>query len=173
MSLITQFGFVVFSVALVPLAVLLFGILRLQRALKQPAERRHGAVCRALLGMSAVIGVAPVFMFAMMSAEHAIDPAFAARSFENPEAVSPRAFFLFAIEQTLGGALFDAVEIYNLEVGVLRHRCESWIFCSSLFLYRMTVNAAGSVLLLALLTIGSNWCWRRTRAFFGFRQDRS
>ena len=82
-----------FSVALAPLAVLLVGMLRLQRALKQPAERRHGAVCRALFGMSAVIVVAPVFMFAMMSAEHAIDPAFAARNLKILKPFRPAPFF--------------------------------------------------------------------------------
>ncbi len=171
MSLVTQFGFVVFLVALIPVGGLLVVMHRLQRAMRRSDGTRFAASCRALAWLPVLVAIAPLFIFTMINAEHAIDPEFAVRSFENPEAISQRAFLMFALDQTLSGAIFDLVEVYALEIGELRHHCESWIFCTSLMIYRLTVNAAMSVLFLALFTAVSGWCWRGTLSLLGLRRD--
>jgi len=160
MDFVREYGVVVYIFALLPVLALLVGIFRLQTAIRLGNDDRPKAVRRALALMPAILLAGPVFMFAMLNAENAINPNFAAQTFANPEAADRMGFFLFAIDQTLGGALFDSLEVFSFEISPLEHRCENRLFCISLFLYRLTLSLAVSALSLAFLAYVSNMCWQ-------------
>ncbi len=151
-----DFGILVFAVALIPVGLFLANLSELRKCLKDET-RRGDALANVFTRMPLVVLAAPVFMFAMMSLENAIDPDFAARSFVNSERADPVSFLFFAIDQTAKGAAFDAMEAFNLDFARLEHKCDSRIFCTSLLIYRATVATAVAVLLLAVIVTISSW----------------
>lgn len=166
MDFVRDIEVIVYIFALVPIVALLVGIFRLQTAIRLGTEKRPRAMRRALALMPAILLVAPVFMFAMLNAEDAINPDFAAQTFANPEMADRKGFFLFALDQTLGGALFDSLEVFDFEISPLEHTCEETLFCVSLFLYRLTLSLSVSALSLAFLAYASNICWQALLSIF-------
>lgn len=151
-----DFGVAVFAVALIPVVMFLGNLNKLRKCLTTDDDRAK-TLRSAFFRMPIIIVIAPLFMFAMMSLENALDPEFAARSFENPEHANIGGFFMFAIDQTMKGAFFDLMESFRLDVADLEHKCDSRLFCGSILIYRLTVATAVSVLFLAVLIAFGGW----------------
>lgn len=83
-----------------------------------------------------------------MALEAMVDPEFMDRSFVNPDGAGPFEIYMFALDQTLKGTMFDVMETFHFSIAQLEHKCDSKLFCVALLLYRTAVGAALSIFLL-------------------------
>ena len=141
-----EFGPVFFVFALFPVLIFLYTLQNLRRSLHDPKARRRAAV-----GTLAMLLLGPVVIAVFMMIESSIDPDFMMRSFSNPEGKGVPDLFLFAVDQTLKGTLFDAMEIFRITIGSLQHKCDSSLFCIALLLYRISMGTVISIFLLTWL----------------------
>ena len=117
----------------------------LRRRVHEPESRRLAAVSTAI-----IMVFAPMVITGFMAVEAMIDPEFMSRSFVNPEGAGPFELYMFALDQTLKGTMFDVMETFRFSIAKLEHKCDSVLFCVALLLYRTAVGAALSIFLLTL-----------------------
>lgn len=149
-----DFGIIFFCFALFPVLIFLYSLHNLRRCLHDPTARR-----RAAFSTPALLLVSPLVITGFMVAEAALDPEFMVRTFVNPEGKGAFDLFMFALDQTLKGTLFDAMETFNISVSTLEHKCDSMLFCIALLLYRAAMGTVISIFLLTLIM--------RTQSLFG------
>jgi len=115
-----DFGIIFFCFALFPVLIFLYSLHNLRRCLHDPTARR-----RAAFHTPALLLLSPLVITGFMAAEASLDAEFMARTFVNPEGKGAFDLYMFALDQTLKGTLFDAMETFNITVSSLEHKCDS------------------------------------------------
>lgn len=149
-------GIIFFSFALFPVLIFMYSLHNLRRCLHDANARR-----RAAFSTPALLMLSPLVITGFMAAEASLDPEFMARTFVNPDGKGTVDLYMFALDQTLKGTLFDAMETFNISVSSLEHKCDSVLFCTALLLYRASMGTVISIFLLTLIM--------RTQSWFGGR----
>lgn len=147
-----DFGVIFFCFALFPVGIFLYSLHNLRRSLNDPKARSHAAITTPI-----VLVLGPLVITVFMALEASVDPDFMSRSFTNPEGKNAFDLFMFALDQTLKGILFDVMEIFHLSVAELEHKCDSLLFCSALLLYRLSMGTVISIFLLTVIMRLQAW----------------
>jgi len=129
-----------------PALIGLRALQQLQKSITEPKYRM-----RAICELPIILIVAPLFITGVMMAEAHFDDQFLARSFVNAEAIGPTDLLLFAYDQAMRGSFFDVAEVFLISLTPIQHKCDSVLFCVSLFIYRTSVGLAASTFLLAVV----------------------
>ena len=138
-----DFGVFFFSFALFPVLIFLYALRILRQRINDPKSRRLATVSTAI-----IMVFAPMVITGFMTLESMVDPEFMGRSFINPDGAGPFEIYMFALDQTLKGTMFDVMETFHFSIAQLEHKCDSTLFCVALLLYRTAVGAALSIFLL-------------------------
>ena len=147
-----DFGVVFFFFALFPVAVFFYALQNLRRCLNDSKARNNATITTPIM-----LALGPMVITAFMAAEASIDPEFMSRSFVNPDGKNAFDLFMFALDQTLRGAVFDLMEAFHVSVTELEHKCDSMLFCSALFLYRLSMGTIISIFALTLIMRLQAW----------------
>ena len=129
-----------------PALIGLRALQQLQKSITEPKYR-----IRAICELPIIIIFAPLFVTGLMLTEAHFDEQFLTRSFVNAEGIGPTELLLFAYDQAMRGSFFDMAEVFLISLTPVQHKCDSLLFCVSLFIYRTSVGLAASTFLLALV----------------------
>ncbi|MEO0882120.1 MAG: hypothetical protein AAFY34_05260 [Pseudomonadota bacterium] len=140
-----EYSALLFAFAVIPVFYFLRSLQKLRRCLTSARARRQ-----AIMEMPAIVLFLPMLITAAMLIESHLDSEFLSRSFVSDGDITTTDLMMFSYDQALKGALFDAIEVFNLSVTNVTHKCDSVLFCTSLLLFRTSISLALSILIFSI-----------------------